>query len=329
MSTPRTGRWRSDRGQSMAMVIVMLTVFMLFVALVANVGQAVNRRVALQVIADSGAYTGATKMAEGLNYMAWANGVIQDYWRFATDAWTAATIGTLADCSTYDEINNTFNGGSDAMTLAIQALNVSYGGALNPVSLVHGEAKRVSDYNAGDLFPGEQSQLSYAEYDFSPETGVIIPHRDLVMLMDIDRVPDGTDPQTSIPEIPPNIFLGPSSVQHNTQLCLQQVGPIKVPVVRSWNWNQFWKKSSSETKYFAWIATAPASRLMIFDAFFGPNGMPQMKAAAAARPVGGSIEKGHPTYVAEMVPVKKVQTMSGFILDSMKSGFGGMRQVTH
>jgi hypothetical protein len=30
-----------------------------------------------------------------------------------------------------------------------------------------------------------------------------------------------------------------------------------------------------------------------------------------------------------MVPVKKVQTMGGFILDSMKAGFGGMRKVTH
>ena len=62
-------QWRSDRGQSTAMIIVMLNVFILFVALVANVGQAVNRRVALQVVADAGAYTGATKMAEGLNYM--------------------------------------------------------------------------------------------------------------------------------------------------------------------------------------------------------------------------------------------------------------------
>jgi len=45
--------------------------------------------------------------------------------------------------------------------------------------------------------------------------------------------------------------------------------------------------------------------------------------------VGGSIVDGHPTYVAEMVPVKKVQAMFGFIRDEMKAGFGGMRQVTH
>jgi hypothetical protein len=323
MSTQRVS-WRNERGQSMAMVIVMLTVFMLFIALVANVGQAVNRRVALQVVADAGAYTGATKMAEGLNYMAWANGVIQDYWAFATDAWLAATIGTVADCDTYDGINNTFNSASDVMTVAIQAINLSYGGVFNPVGIVHGEAKRVSDYNAGDLFPGET--LDYSEYDLSQETGFITPHRNFLFMMDISRVDDGTDPQTSYPALPP---LGKGSKQSYTQLCLKTVGLIKVPIVKSWDWNVWWKKSDSDTKYFAWIATAPASRLMIFDAFFGPNGMPKMKAAAAARPVGGSIVDGHPTYVAEMVPVKKVQTMGGFILDSMKAGFGGMRKVTH
>lgn len=326
MTMERRQAWRSERGQSTAMIIVMLTVFMLFIALVANVGQAVNRRVALQVIADAGAYTGATKMAEGLNYIAWANGVIQDYWAFATDAWLAATIGTVADCDTYDSINSTFNSASDAMTAMIDVLNLTYGGVFQPIGIVHGEAKRVSDYNAGDLFPGEVSQLSYAEYDLSQETGFITPHRNFVNMMDLSRVDDGTDPQTSYPALPP---LGGGSKQSYSQLCLKTVGLIKVPIVKSWDWNVWWKKTDSDTKYFAWIVTAPPARLMIFDSFFGPNGLPQMKAAAAARPVGGSIKDGHPTYVAEMVPVKKVQTMAGFILDSMKAGFGGMRQVTH
>jgi hypothetical protein len=323
---PLRSRVRGHCGQSTAMVIVMLTVFMLFIALVANVGQAVNRRIALQVIADAGAYTGATKMAEGLNYIAWANGVIQDYWAFADDAWLAATIGTVADCDTYDSINSTFNSASDAMTAMIDVINLTYGGVFQPFGIVHGEAKRVSDYNAGDLFPGEKDAMSYAEYDFSTETGVIMPKRNYLYMMDLSRVDDGTDPKTSYPALPP---LGSGSKQSYSQLCLKTVGFFKVPIVKSWDWNVWWKKSDSDTKYFVWIATAPASRLMIFDPFFGPNGMPQMKAAAAARPVGGSIVDAHPTYVAEMVPVKKVQTMSGYILDSMKAGFGGMRQVTH
>jgi hypothetical protein len=309
------------------MIIVMLTVFILFVALVANVGQAVNRRIALQVVADSGAFTGATKMAEGLNYIAWANGVTQDYWAIAVDAWLAATVITVADCSTYDDINSTYNGAADVMQTAIKVINFTYGGVFMPGGIVHGEAKRVSDYNAADLFPGET--LDYSEYDFSTELGVITPfHRDLIQMMDTEEVDDGTKPKTSLPVLG-TILLGPNSQKQYNQLGLQWYGPVKLPRPGSWSWNVWYKKSSDSTKYFAWIATAPASRLMIFDAFFGPNGMPQMKAAAAARPVGGSIVDGRPTYVAEMVPVKKVQTMSGFIMDSMKAGFGGMRQVTH
>jgi hypothetical protein len=306
------------------MIIVMLTVFILFVAMVANVGQAVNRRIALQVVADAGAFTGATKMAEGLNYMAWANGVTQDYWAVATDAWAAATLLTVADCDTYDGINETYNGAADVMQGAMKVINFTYGGIFMPGGIVHGEAKRVSDYNAGDLFPGEK--LDYAEYEFSTEVG-ITPHRDFIQMMDLDQVDDGTDPKTSLPAAP--LLLGKGSKQSYSQFCLKTVGFFKVPFYKSWDWNVWYKKSSDETKYFAWIATAPASRLMIFDAFFGPNGMPEMKAAAAARPVGGSIVDGRPTYVAEMVPVKKVQTLGGFIMDSMKAGFGGMRTVSH
>ena len=56
---PAKPRWRSARGQSTALIITMLWLFVLFVGMVAVVGQAVNRRIALQIVADSGAYTGA------------------------------------------------------------------------------------------------------------------------------------------------------------------------------------------------------------------------------------------------------------------------------
>ncbi len=318
-------RWRDARGQSSTMVFVMLWVFILFVALVVNVGQAVNRRVALQVIADAGAYTGASKMAEGLNYMAWANGVIQDEWAMTTDAWAGATVGSIADCGVYNDINGGFNGVSDVMTGMIEAINYSYGGMFNPIGIVHGEAKRVSDYNAGDLFPGEK--LDYSEYDFSMETGFIRPHRNLASMMDIERVPNGTDPQTKYPAVWP---LGKGSTQRYGQVCTIKVWGIPIPTYRHWDFDVWWKKTDTDTKYFSWVVTAPARSLLVFDEFFGgPKAMPQMKAVAVARPVGGSIILGHPTYVAEMVPVKKVQVTPGFIRDSMKNGFGGVRQVTH
>ena len=92
------------------MVVVLLWVLILFVALVANVGQAVNRRIALQVVADSGAYSGASKMAEGMNHIAYANGVIQDFYGLATWAW-AVNTAALSTCAGFDGINNAYKGG--------------------------------------------------------------------------------------------------------------------------------------------------------------------------------------------------------------------------
>src|SRR5262249_25651988 len=129
----RMRRWQSTRGQSPAMVIVMLWVLILFVALVANVGQAVNRRVALQVVADAGAYTGATKMAEGMNYIAYANGTIQDYWALATDAW-AVNTAAFDTCAGFDAINEMYEGLYQAMNIPIQIIDgfgpFGYGGAI-------------------------------------------------------------------------------------------------------------------------------------------------------------------------------------------------------
>jgi Putative Flp pilus-assembly TadE/G-like len=312
------------------MVIVMLWVLVLFVALVANVGQAVNRKIALQTIADAGAYTGATKMAEGMNYIAYANGTIQDYWALATDAWLANTIA-LSTCSGFDAINEAYQGLYQAMNIPIQLLNgfgpVGYGGTMAG-GLVHSEAVRVSNYNAADLFPGET--LSFREPglsdSFDQELGSMPPSRDLLRLVDLEEVPDGTDPNTKFPSLPP---LGSGSTTSHTQPCLTVCGLVPCVLPETWSFNVWYKKSSTKVKYFTWIAEAPATRVMIFDAFFGPNAMPKMTAAAAARPVGGNIEKGEPRYVAQMVPLRRVMTFGGVIRDPMSNNPGGLRVVTH
>ncbi len=66
---------------------------------------------------------------------------------------------------------------------------------------------------------------------------------------------------------------------------------------------------------------------MMFNGFFG--GVPKMKAVAVARAVGGDIEKGDARYVAEMMPVKSVQSLGGFIHDSLAPGMLQVRKVTH
>ena len=59
-----------EAGQTTALVCAMLFTLVMFVALVANVGQLVNRRVSLQLLADGGAWIGATVQAVQLNHYA-------------------------------------------------------------------------------------------------------------------------------------------------------------------------------------------------------------------------------------------------------------------
>ena len=66
----RAGRsiTRNERGQSTVLFVMLLSVTALFVAVVGAVGTLVNRRIALQAVADTGAFTGATVMAAFLFY---------------------------------------------------------------------------------------------------------------------------------------------------------------------------------------------------------------------------------------------------------------------
>ncbi|MBZ5537170.1 MAG: hypothetical protein LAO31_14540 [Acidobacteriia bacterium] len=60
-------RLRSERGQTTLFFIAAFWTLFLFLAFIVNLGQAINRRTILQMIADSGAWTGATRQAQVLN----------------------------------------------------------------------------------------------------------------------------------------------------------------------------------------------------------------------------------------------------------------------
>src|SRR4051812_28843885 len=84
---PRRGdRYGAADGQASVMAVTFPFLLILFVGIVVNIGQMVNRRVALQVVADAGAYTGATVMAVQLNAMARWNYEIQQEWASLTRA---------------------------------------------------------------------------------------------------------------------------------------------------------------------------------------------------------------------------------------------------
>lgn len=316
-------RGRSERGQSTAMVVVMLWVLMLFVALVANVGQAVNRRVALQIVADAGAYSGASKMAEGMNYIAYANGAIQDYYGVATWAWLVNTAA-LSTCGGFDGINGAYTGLYWAMNVPILALNFGYGGWMHPGGQIWQEAHRNSVFNAKDLFPSreEYENFEYSEWDLSPEVGIRPGHRDALFMVDIDEVDSYSDsPNTKYEAIPP---LGTTGHQSQTQPCVTSCPPCVM--VKTWDFPLWYEKTDDDPQYMVWIVTAPPVKSMMFNNFFG--GIPQMKAVAVARAVGGDIKEGQRKYVAEMVPVSRVQVVPGMIMDQ-SSPWGPTRRVTH
>jgi hypothetical protein len=123
--------------------------------------------------------------------------------------------------------------------------------------------------------------------------------------------------------VPP---LGSSGVQNHTQPCLTVCGLVPCVIVKSWDFPLWYRKTDDDPQYVTWIATAPPAKSMMFDWFFG--GVPEMKAVAVARAVGGEILTGDRRYVAEMVPTSRVQAMSGFILDSA-SPWLPLRRVTH
>jgi hypothetical protein len=316
----RRPRRHGERGQSTAFVITLLMVFVLFLSMVVNVGQAVNRRIGLQLVADAGAFTGGSRMAEGLNYIAWANGVLQDNWALTTDAWLATTIATLSECDALEAVHATHEATWYAIDVPLQAINLAY------ANIPYTEAKRVSKYNIADLFPGENvSDFEFKEADYNLDTGVIMPARDIMNLMDIEQV-DGTDPKTSYPSVPP---LGGGADRSYSQWCWYSCGPFCIMVRnQTWDFDTWYKKSSSGSKHFVWLVKSPKTKGLMFDGFFGPDLIPEMKAVAAARPVGGSIVDGDARYTMQLRPASKVM-LTGLIMDEHYNQFGGMRLVVH
>jgi Putative Flp pilus-assembly TadE/G-like len=315
---------RGQGGQTIVMVLCMLMIFTLIAAMVVNVGQAVNRRVALQLVADAGAYTGATSMAEGLNYMAFANRKIQELWPFFTYAWDAAAVlpppGT---CSALEGVVSTYN-----------AARAPYAGAFEVINRIYSvwpyvEARRVSEQNVDQLFPTERGrgQFSFREVlgapPDNPLEGVITPARDAFSLMDTQDVPDGTRPNSTFTPI----FPFPTSNSNFTWWCWTCC-IVLLPYLQPEQFQPgvWFERSSDETRYFVWRVRVDGTKALMFDKLFGP--IPPMTAVAVAKPVGGSIIRGDPSYLAKLVPVSNVLA-GGVIRDTNFTALGGIRQVTH
>ena len=148
-----------EAGQTTALVCAMLFTLVMFVALVANVGQMVNRRVALQLMADAGAWSGATVQAVQLNHYAYWSRFVQNAYVYTS----AITFGfRVGECWSSWEAMKVYYYGLGGMTLTgTRFINKAYE-----------EAERHSKFNADDLFPGERDNFDYATAA-GPDDGLV------------------------------------------------------------------------------------------------------------------------------------------------------------
>jgi len=317
------------------MVVTMLWILVFFVAVVANVGQAVNRRIALQMVADAGAYTGGAVMATGWNHLAYWNRHIQrmaSWIAISSDGYTANICG----CNPFipfacDEITIPLYAGAHA---AFVATNIKFG------SLLNSEPRRVSDFNIRDLFPGEDpNAFEFSHSDMSGDARItnFPPVGDMgIAAMPF---PSDADAETGKPlwddetfyDWIPDPFVSTSSdisPRSWTSICFPESWDMTLPVF-------WWKLARTGPAYnYIYEVKSPPTRAIMFDSIIGPNAIPQMKAVAVTKPVGdrnrrGEIERGDIGYLVKLVKVSSV-IVGGFINDPFyKSPGGPQKRVTH
>lgn len=283
----------SERGQTTPFFLCFLVLMTLFVGVVVNVGQAVNRRIALQIMADAGAWTGATNMAIGMNALAEVN----DWRHDLEDALEAGLLVTGP--IPYLELDNVVKTVWQIATAVVDTVDLGIN--MGYAKIPYDEAARVSWYNAHDLFPGEQLRWyeGYRPLVFDGGTDEMS-----------DEMPIIKSRQTACWEQPFPFVHFPAAP------CLVDEEPIDrtfwylgicyatfvaFPCPESFRHTYWWKKSDLDVM-FVWVVEAPQTRALFNPlGAFGDDTIPMMRAAAVAKPVGGNIEEGDSDYRAKMV----------------------------
>ncbi|MBZ5553866.1 MAG: Tad domain-containing protein [Acidobacteriia bacterium] len=144
---PAKKRLQNERGQTTIFFIAAFWTLFLFLAFVVNLGEAINRRVKLQMVADAGAWTGASKQASELNGLSDLNDYEHNFVfipaALLSSYWTL-TLEPLADISDILwEVGNPIYKG--LFEIKDQLGNENAASA----------AIEVTNYNVKELFPKE------------------------------------------------------------------------------------------------------------------------------------------------------------------------------
>ncbi|MEP7116820.1 MAG: Tad domain-containing protein [Acidobacteriota bacterium] len=326
---------RSDRGQTTALVCAMLFTLAMFVALVVNVGQMVNRRVALQLVADAGAWSGATVQAVQLNHYAFWSRLVQNAYKNAS----GISLGFRAsECWSGVAAVGMFEYAQSGMARAIY----------NFRGQAFGEARRHSLFNLDDLFPGERNNFdvsTIAGIDDgtvgAPLDGNILP----MPLRNGERLYTGD-----------HAWSRETPGQWATELSVRFTGRLPWAVSSAGSGNENWQCATilpptsfriympgpagyklqklGQPYIFVWrVKEQRPTRALFFDRFLGPNAVPAMTAVAVAKAVGGNVHEGLSRYRAKMVPVSRYSLSGGFFRDpAARPGRllpGSLRQIVH
>jgi hypothetical protein len=299
MKSDGRGHRAGESGQTTIFVMASFLTLFLFFALVANVGQAVNRRVMLQMAADAGAFTGASAQASGLNMISYYNGLIKK-------SWTATQIlmlgFTVQVCGVDEIITRAYQVIQKALSVTIKVAN--HGGAAWALM----EAEEVTRQNLQQLFP-----------DGSAKT----PIQSLGLSFSSFRSLKGTAGHLhNMNRAWPELFDDFALVDlEEGSVTKRWVCFTKHSVHRKSRKFKLWFEKDDEdevTRFYWWVTTEEVPALVMPDLF---GTIPAMTAVALAKPIGGDIApKGNgPVYVAKLIPVS---TLGDTMWSSLTIGRG-------
>lgn len=284
---------RDEKGQTTLFVLSSFMVFFMLFALVANVGQAVNRRVMLQMVADAGAFSGASAQATALNTISEFNQIIDTSW----DVTQALMLYfTFQFCGVDDAIGAVYRIIETVMSIMIRISN--HGGAVWALM----EAEMVTRQNIRELFP-----------DGSVHTPLeSVPS----LLSSPSSAGMGASHIINLQKAWPSLFSGFATVRLQqesvTKNWICYTPPFSVSS-KSGTFNMPWKKTKSDevTRFYWWVTADPVDALVLPRKSWMPFGFPQvpaMTAVALAKPIDGDVapDKRGAKYVARLIPLKTI-----------------------
>jgi len=289
-------RCADEKGQTTLFVLCSFMVFFMLFALVANVGQAVNRRVMLQMVADAGAFTGASTQATVMNTISEFNQIIDTSWDVAT---ALMLYWTFQFCGVDDAITGIYRIIETVMSIMIRVSN--HGGAVWALM----EAEMVTRQNIRDLFPDGSVHTPLESFG-----GLLSSPSSLGM---------GVSHIVNLQKAWPSLFSGFATVRLEQETVQKNWICYTPPISlqgKNGRFNLPWKKTQADevTRFYWWVSADPVDALVLPRKSWMPFGFPQvpaMTAVALAKPIDGDVEpdKRGDKYVARLIPLSTIDAI--------------------